>query len=497
MRIFFILLSLWIAASGCGKKDNVKTVPNTGGFVTNPASDIGEPLYRNRTTGAVHMMQSSDGHYYSYDGDVSDWPIFRSSDGVSWEKLENRGYPDGTWGKKNFWVPEVIEYNGKFHMYYCARENAATQSSRIGLAISDSPTGPFIDTGIPLFNGTTMHNWHVIDPNPFIDPSTGKKFLYFVKDGALYSYWNEDLKRQIGESRIYGVELAADMKSVVGEPVLLFGPSQEWEYKSFLLDGRKLWNEAPEMIKENGKYFLMYSGNFFQTEDYAIGYASSQNPLGPFVKYEKNPIISSVGNFRKAGHNSLIRSKDGSEIFTSYTTMGDGRYMSRMGVRTDGTLYANGPIKGYQVMPNGTTDYVNVAKEAEVSVSSTKQPYRKQALTDGEIGLYERYERYEWSSDEGKNAWIKFFWSKPQKVKFILLYGSAVQNRKIKSGSIVLNEDPKETISNINFPSDPGEPALVQFSVEKDIHSLKFVINDNNSNEIAGMSEIVILGKKH
>src|SRR5690606_21955933 len=155
--------------------------PDTVQYIATDTGDIGPPLYTNRIKGAVHMMRSSDGYYYAYDGGVANWPVFQSADGISWKKIKNKNYPAGTWGKANFWVPEVVESRGKYYMYYCAREDASRPSSRIGLAISDHPTGPFKDTGTPLFDGTIMEDWHVIDPNPFIDPATGKKYLYFVK----------------------------------------------------------------------------------------------------------------------------------------------------------------------------------------------------------------------------------------------------------------------------------------------------------------------------
>nr|WP_247716583.1 glycoside hydrolase family 43 protein [Sinomicrobium weinanense] len=445
-------------------------------------------------------MQSSNGFYYAYDGDAGNWPIHRSEDGVYWERLGNGGeaYPQGTWGQRNFWVPEVIENNGRYYMFYCAREDYDTRSSRIGVAISDSPEGPFIDTGIPLFDGTEMEDWHVIDPNPFIDPDSGKKYLYFVKDGALYTYWNDDLNKEIGESRIYGVQLSDDMLSVEGEARLLLRPSQQWEYKSHLLNGRKLWNEAPQILKKEGVYYLMYSANFFKTEHYAVGYATSQAPLGVYEKDENNPVIGSVGNIKKAGHNSVIRSRDGSEYFTSYSTLGDGRYLSRIGFRKNGSLYVNGPVKGYQVMPGGTTDYVNYAEEAEISTSSTKALYETEAITDGEIGIYERYEGYEWSSDgEREGAWVQLHWEKSQKVELILIYTSALQSRKVQKGQVTLNGDTKQTISDINIPADPGEPAIIRFPKGMKISSLKFEVTGLQSSEgISGMSEIMVLGKK-
>ena len=459
---------------------------------------LGAPFYANPVRGAAHMMRASDGYYYAYDGEVANWTIHRSANGVQWQSLGSKAYPEGTWGKKNFWVPEVIEDNGKFYMFYCARIDASAPTSRIGLAISDRPDGPFRDIGHPLFDGTEMENWHVIDPNPFIDPDTGKKYLYFVKDGAIYAYFNIDLNKTIRESRIFGVELSADLMSVVGEPVELLRPSQPWEYKSHLEDRKdQLWIEAPEMLKKDGTFYLMYSANLYTTANYAIGYASSKNPLGPFVKYDKNPVVGSVGAIRKAGHNSIIRSPDGTEYFTSFTTLNDGRYMGRIGFRADDTLYVNGPIKRNLVMPSGTHDYANVAARAKVTASSTERSYRPEAVIDGEIGIYERFEAYEWRSDgEKSGAWIELQWDDSHQAEYILLYDSAVPSRKIREGRLLLNGPSGETIAGIRFPDGPGEPAMLSFPGGKPLKSVRFVADRlADPDGEAGMSEIIVLGK--
>ena len=67
---------------------------------------------------------------------------------------------------------------------------------------------------------------------------------------------------------------------------------------------------------------MMYSANFFGGENYAVGYAVGDNPLGPFVKAENNPIlekdIDSGGEVTGTGHNMLFRSKDDGKIYTVY-----------------------------------------------------------------------------------------------------------------------------------------------------------------------------------
>jgi hypothetical protein len=306
------------------------------------------------------------------------------------------------------------------------------------------------------------------------------------------------LKKDVQESRIFGIELSDDMLSVVGHPVELIIPSQDWEYKSYTINHKsRLWNEAPEMLKHDGMYYLMYSANMFSNQYYAIGYAKSNSPLGPFVKDDNNPVISSVGTIQKAGHNSIIKSPDGSEYFTSYTTLKNGRFISRIGFRHDGTLYVNGPIASYQLMPSGTTDFVNAAKTAKITVSSTKPNYRAEAMNDGEIGIYDRYEAYEWaSSGEKAGAAVQLTWDQPHTIEYILIYNSAVKSRMIKSGTVVLNGNAQEAIHGINFSAN-SDPAVLHFAEGKQVTGIRFVVDElADAGGTAGLSEIVVLEKK-
>src|SRR5690606_6596776 len=89
------------------------------------------------------------------------------------------------------------------------------------------------------------------------------------------------------------------------EGVLLLRPSQPWEFKS----GDYRWNEGPFMLKHKGVYYLMYSANFYRTRDYSVGYAVSNNPLGPLVKYEHNPVLFSPSEeISGPGHHSVTES---------------------------------------------------------------------------------------------------------------------------------------------------------------------------------------------
>ncbi|HNT35536.1 MAG TPA: family 43 glycosylhydrolase, partial [bacterium] len=80
------------------------------------------------------------------------------------------------------------------------------------------------------------------------------------------------------------------------------------------------WTEGPFVIKHKETYYLMYSGNFYGSSAYAIGYATASHPLGPWTKHQGNPILKQTDRVSGPGHNSVVASPDGTEFFIVYHT---------------------------------------------------------------------------------------------------------------------------------------------------------------------------------
>jgi GH43 family beta-xylosidase len=309
--------------------------------------------YRNplpiRGIGDPFVLKAANGRYYLYPTSAGNegYKAWTSVDLVNWEEI---GFvyrkTDTSWGYKQFWAPEVVEYQGKYYMYYTARWKEK-ESLRIGVAVAEQPEGPFRDVlDRPLFD----FGYAAIDANVLIDDD-GRKYLYYSRDCS------EQIIEGRHESHIYGVRLGDDMVSVSGEPVLLAKPDQEWERKS---GPDWFWNEGPFVLKRDGIYYLMYSANFYGSKHYAVGYATSSEPLGPFTKYDHNPILSHIeGAVSGPGHNSAVLSPDGREWFIVYHThtdlqKGGGNRqvcIDRMHFREDGSLYVSGPTIDEQPIP--------------------------------------------------------------------------------------------------------------------------------------------------
>lgn len=310
--------------------------------------------YRNplpiRQIGDPYILRASSGKYYCYPTSAEQgFKAWSSDDLVQWKEV---GFVyeknERSWGFRQFWAPEVVERGGKFYMYYTARWKDK-DSLRIGVAVAEQPEGPFVDIyDHPMFD----FGYAAIDAHILFDDN-GQMYMYYSRDCS------ENIVNGRHESHIYGVELGDDMISVVGEAVCLCKPDQEWEMKSLGLG--RLWNEGPFVLKRNGVYYLTYSANFFGGRDYSVGYAVSDRPLGPFEKYEHNPILASqCEEISGPGHHSIIASPDGTELFIVYHTHtdpakggGDRQVcMDRMGFNDDGTIYVLGPTITEQAVPS-------------------------------------------------------------------------------------------------------------------------------------------------
>ena len=256
-----------------------------------------------------YILRASDGCYYLYctceDFESSGgFPVYMSKDLHNWTSCGKvLGSQNAKWGINFFWAPECFEINGKYYLFYSANwkenPNNALENFRIGVAISDSPTGPFSD----------LYDRPILDPGyPIIDADV------YYEDGHYYLYYSrccyEHKVGEFEESWIYGVELKPDFSGLIGEPVLLLRPEQEWEGKSIPDTGRR-WNEGSYIFKHEGKYYITYSSNYFVGPDYAVGYATADHPLGPFTKAPENPILERGGFITGTGHSCMFYTNEG------------------------------------------------------------------------------------------------------------------------------------------------------------------------------------------
>jgi beta-xylosidase len=184
------------------------------------------------------------------------------------------------------WAPDLFHNtrgDGKFYLYYTDSEPRSTRHhhhKQIGVAVGDSPLGPFVDKGSLASDSIDAH-------------------LFQDDDGQLYLYYVN-----IGNGFKILVQPMADPLTKKGELREVIHPTEPWEK----VNGEV--TEGPFMVKHDGTYYLMYSGTGANSPNYAIGYATSKSPLGPFTKYAGNPIVHRGGNVLGPGHHCVVEGPD-------------------------------------------------------------------------------------------------------------------------------------------------------------------------------------------
>jgi len=208
-----------------------------------------------------------DGIYYMYaTGNNHSYHVYNSKDLVHWRKgpviFETK--ENGLWAPDVFYNPDDTQ----FYLYY-------TVSRRLCVAVANRPDTLFTDKGTLIRDA--------IDAHMFLDDD-GRYFLYY----ASYPQLN-----------IYVQEMASPLRKKDTPPVKLLEPAALWEEKHIQV------TEAPWLLKHNGIYYLLYSGGSPDSVDYAIGYATSKSPTGPFMRYAGNPIIKKGNGVYGPGHASV------------------------------------------------------------------------------------------------------------------------------------------------------------------------------------------------
>lgn len=198
--------------------------------------------------------------------------IYASSDLQNWH-VPDTAYDGGyvlkvgekAFGTEGFWAPQVLGYQEKVTLMY-------TANRQIAVAFADHPTGPFVQTEIRPIS----------EDHKEIDP-----FLFQDDDGTLYLY---HVRKHDG-NHIYVAEMETDLSSIKEGTLkhCLSVKNGTWENTSDYSSEEIA--EGPTLIKHKGLYYLLYSANHFMSVEYAVGYATSSSPTGPWTRYGGNPLL--------------------------------------------------------------------------------------------------------------------------------------------------------------------------------------------------------------
>lgn len=267
-----------------GKPEELGDIPANPvlpGFHADP-----EILYAEQTQ-TYYIYSTTDGHpgwggwYFT---------VFSSKDLKNWKEegvmldVKSNQVP---WAKGNAWAPCIEEKKVRggyrYYFYYSAHPNDGN-SKQIGVAVSDSPTGPFKDLGHPIVTESPAGGGQQIDVDVFTDPVSGKSYLYW------------------GNGYMAGAELSKDMLSVKKKTIRVLTPKggtlQDYAYR-----------EAPYVFYRNGLYYFLWSVDDTGSPNYHVAYGTSTSPLGP-VRVAEQPVVliqRPEKHIYGPAHNSVIQ----------------------------------------------------------------------------------------------------------------------------------------------------------------------------------------------
>jgi beta-xylosidase len=246
-----------------------------------PAAQAKNPLFEHVFTADPAALVDGDtvwiytGHDEAPNNDVffemHDWLAFSSQDMVNWkEHGPIMRADDFEWATGNAWASHMVKKDGRYWFFTTVRHDDTKPGFAVGVAVSDSPAGPFVDArGSALITNDmttqTPNDWDDIDPAVFIEDN-GDAYLFF---GNLVPKY---------------VKLKDNM-------IELDGPIQLIEIPHF--------TEASWVHRKGDTYYLSYAC-FFPEK---ICYATSDSIHGPW-KYRG--ILNEIAGNTETNHQSII-----------------------------------------------------------------------------------------------------------------------------------------------------------------------------------------------
>jgi beta-xylosidase len=260
--------------------------------------------------------------------DGTQFPVLRSDDLANWTYVSHALHPLRDPPGVNYWAPEVAAGDdGRFYLYYSATTSESDEHHRLRVAIADDPAGPFKDSGAMILPDAGF----TIDASPFRDPKSGRWFLFFASD------YTDDQPHGTGLSV---VPLDDSMTSVAGAPRIVQRATYPWQIyeRNRNYKGRvwEAWHcvEGPFVVAHEERYYCLYSGGAWHSDNYGVGFAVADNPLGPWKDdmAEHGPTVLK-GAFPKVigpGHNSVVLGPDDRTHWCVYHAWDEAKTARRM-----------------------------------------------------------------------------------------------------------------------------------------------------------------------
>ncbi|WP_083868001.1 OmpL47-type beta-barrel domain-containing protein [Microbacterium sp. B24] len=340
---------------------------------------------------------------------MNEWQAFSTTDveGGSWKHYPSLMRPEQvfSWATPGrAYAGQVVQGgDGRYYWYVPVHEAGSSSPDPfgIGIAVSDTPLGPWTDyAGGPIVSQKILgNNAHNIDPT-----------VYVTDDGRVWMYWGSF-------GRLFGVELASDMKTLIGTPT---------EFHSGV-DG---FFEAAWLFERKGTYYLAYAANTAGPDSWCtpavyhacIAYSTGPTPMGPWTSQGR--VLAPVSS--TTSHPAITEYHD--KWYIAYHTadaVGGNHF--RRSVAVDEVQWDDSvtPARMKPVVTTPprdilTTPSANVAPWATVSTSNEPVPvqYWKAALNDGIVrpnplppDMWGSY-----AADRPASQWIQYDWREPVRI---------------------------------------------------------------------------------
>lgn len=268
---------------------------------------------------------------------MREYRLFTTTDMVNWT---DRGAPlkisQISWSANDASAAQLIERNGKYYWYFSTL-NKNSPGVSVGVAVGDSPYGPFKDAlGKALITNDmtkyASHSWDDLDPTVFIDD-----------DGQAYLFW--------GNGACYWVKLKPDM-------ITLDGDIQHLDIKDKKAISGK-FTEAPWVYKRNGLYYLIYAAEFPEN----ISYSTAKKITGP---WKAQGILMPTEKGSNTNHPGIIDYKGNSYFFYHNDALPGGHSYDR-----------SVAVEQFKYNSDGTIPQLHMTEAGILKGVGTLDPYKK------------------------------------------------------------------------------------------------------------------------
>jgi GH43 family beta-xylosidase len=219
--------------------------------------------------------------------------VWSSENLIDWERSEKPiltlNGTDGNvpWAVGNAWAPTIAEKEGKYYFYFSG-QNPTYDRKTIGVAVADSPEGPFTaESTAMITNGEAFKTGQAIDGDAFFDPISGKYYFYWGNGNPLVA------------------ELADDMISLAPNT-------------TSNITGLEEFREGLFMVYREPYYHLTYSIDDTGSANYSVGYATAEHPKGPFTYRGKILQKDVEKGILATGHDSILNVPGTDDWYIAY-----------------------------------------------------------------------------------------------------------------------------------------------------------------------------------